>query len=85
MSQVTSGRLSRGQIADGIHGVVVILVCLMATIYATVVRDHSNNIWIVYGSSIAYAAGRAGVSVASSLVQGRRVDDPRQTGGIINE
>lgn len=64
------------ELSDLIHGVVVLSVCVMATIYVTIVRDHSNNIWIVYGSSIAYAAGRAGASVASTLIGGRRADDP---------
>lgn len=67
--------LSRGQVSDAIHGVVVVLVCVMATVYATVAQDHSNNIWIIYGSSVAYAAGRAGASVASTMLNGRRPED----------
>lgn len=64
------------QLSDLIHGVVVMGVCIMATVYASITHDHSNNVWIVYGSSIAYAAGRAGASVASTLIGGRRTDDP---------
>lgn len=64
--------------SDLIHGIVVTAVCLMATVYVTITHDHSNNVWIVYGSSIAYAAGRAGASVASTLIGGRRADDPTQ-------
>jgi hypothetical protein len=45
---------------DLIHAGVVIAVCIMATVYSVLNHDHSNNVWIVYGSSIAYAAGRAG-------------------------
>ena len=76
LSQVTNTprqpRLTRGQVADGIHGLVVVAVCVMATVYASITKDHSNNIWIVYGSSIAYAAGRSGISVATSLAAERR-------------
>jgi hypothetical protein len=62
--------------SDVIHGVVVVLITLMATVYAIVARDRSNNIWIIYGSGVAYAAGRAGASVASHMMGGRRESDP---------
>lgn len=60
----------RHHIADLIHASVVLFVCLLSTAYATLTHDHSDNIWIVYGSSIAFAAGRAGAAVA------QRFNDP---------
>lgn len=48
--------------SDLIHGILVAFICIAATVYAISTRDHSDNIWIVYGSAIAFAAGRAGVS-----------------------
>lgn len=48
---------------DVIMGVVVLLVCVMATVYAIVTTDRSDNIWIIYGSAVAFAAGRAGTHV----------------------
>lgn len=48
--------------SDVIHAGLVVFICTSATVYALVAHDHSDNIWIVYGSAIAFAAGRAGVS-----------------------
>lgn len=43
-----------------VHALVVVIVIVAATLYATLTRDHSANVWIVYGSAIGYAAGRSG-------------------------
>lgn len=56
-----------------IHAGVVVFVCVLATVYSVVTRDHSSNIWIVYGSAIAFAAGRAGAAVAQAA---RHTDQP---------
>lgn len=45
-----------------VHAGVVVIVLIMATIYAIETGDHSGNVWIVYGSAIGYAAGRSGTS-----------------------
>lgn len=61
-------------ISDIIHGGLVAFICIAATIYALVAKDHSDNIWIVYGSAVAFAAGRAGVATART-VKSRVGDD----------
>lgn len=59
---------------DLIYAITVVSICLMATIYAAVTNDKSDNIWIVYGSAIAFAAGRSGAAIASSM-RTERFDD----------
>lgn len=53
-----------------VHAFVVVTVLITATVYALGTRDRSNNIWIVYGSAIGYAAGRSG-----SVQVSRRASD----------
>lgn len=47
-----------------VHALVVVFVVVASTIYAVLAHDHSSNVWIVYGSAVAYAAGRSGAPVA---------------------
>lgn len=61
---MTTQTLSR-HLADIIHATVVCFVTTAATVYALVTTDHSGNVWIVYGSAIAFAAGRAGAALAT--------------------
>jgi hypothetical protein len=59
----------RNHISDLIHAAVVTVIALLATVYAIETTDHSSNIWIVYGSAIAFAAGRAGSVAIRTLGQ----------------
>lgn len=52
---------------DIIHAIVVVIVIVTATVYAVATTDHSGNVWIVYGSAIGYAAGRAGPALTRTL------------------
>lgn len=52
----------RNHLSDIIHATLVAFIVIASTVYAIGTSDHSDNIWIVYGSAIAFAAGRAGVS-----------------------
>lgn len=63
-------------ISDMIHAGLVAFIIVAATVYAVVTHDHSDNIWIVYGSAVAFAAGRAGVAATRSL-KTRIDDEPR--------
>ncbi len=63
----------RNHLSDLIHAALVAFIVISATTYAIVTNDHSSNIWIVYGSAVAFAAGRAGVAVARHT--GTRVGD----------
>lgn len=63
--------------SDLIHGVLVAFIVIAATVYAAIAHDHSDNIWIIYGSAVAFAAGRAGVSaVRNFTTSGTRTGDP---------
>lgn len=64
---------------DVVHAVVVLAITIGATIYAAVTNDHSGNIWIVYGSGIAYAAGRSGAIAANSRAARRITDQTEPT------
>jgi hypothetical protein len=55
-----------------IYAIVVIVVLVVATIYALVTGDHSGNIWIVYGTGLGFA-GRSAVRPAGSP-RSRRTD-----------
>lgn len=70
----------RAHASDVIHGAVVIFIVIAATIYASISNDHSDNIWIVYGSGIAFAAGRAGSAVITRQFAGTRASDPGTNG-----
>ena len=62
--------------SDLIHAVLVVFIVTAATVYAVLTNDHSSNIWIVYGSAIAFAAGRAGANIARQFTTtGTRRDD----------
>ncbi len=74
MSPNVAGTMLRNHVSDLIHASVVLIVVIVSTIYAITSNDHSSNIWIVYGSAIAFAAGRAGAAIARNV--GTRSDDP---------
>lgn len=61
--------------SDLIHMVGVLFVVVAATVYSLNVGDHSGNVWIVYGSAIAFFAGRSGVSAFRSISTGERRTD----------
>ena len=63
-------------LSDLIHAILVAFIVSAATLYATLSNDHSSNIWIVYGSAVAFAAGRAGATVARHFTSGTRETDP---------
>jgi len=58
-----------------VHAVVVVIVIVAATVYASAANDHSANVWIVYGSAIGYAAGRSGAQ--RGVREQRRNEDAR--------
>lgn len=62
-------------VSDLIHATLVAFITIAATAYAITTKDHSANIWIVYGSAVAFAAGRAGVTAARHFTGGTRKTD----------
>jgi len=76
-NQVSTRSVMREHANDLIHAVVVLVITAGATFYAAATNDHSGNIWIVYGSGIAYAAGRSG-SIMANQIRGRRATDPTE-------
>lgn len=64
---------------DIIHAIVVLVIVIAATVFSAITNDHSGNVWIVYGSGVAYAAGRSG-AIAYRTTQGRSTDVTVGTG-----
>ena len=53
-----------------VYTLIVLLVVAVATFYAVYTRDHSGNIWIVYGTAIGLSKG-----ASRSQATAQRKDD----------
>lgn len=69
--------LTPQHVGDLIHALGVAFVTILATCYVLVAHTRDSNIWIIYGSAIAFFAGRAGASYVRHFVGEREGDTER--------